>query len=82
MMPFMDEKAIRTWKLQSKKTKNNGQRISAQPANIITGKLKQYQLVGLEWLVDRHNNFVPGILADEMVINPFLFFFTVFSSVR
>ena len=30
------------------------------------GKLKEYQLRGLEWLVSLYNNNLNGILADEM----------------
>ncbi|PXF49007.1 Transcription regulatory protein SNF2 [Gracilariopsis chorda] len=37
-----------------------------QPACLLGGKLKQYQLEGLEWLVSLYNNNLNGILADEM----------------
>jgi ATP-dependent helicase STH1/SNF2 len=30
------------------------------------GKLKSYQLIGLQWLVSLYNNNLNGILADEM----------------
>jgi len=33
---------------------------------IVGGKLKQYQLVGVQWLVSLYNNKLNGILADEM----------------
>lgn len=37
-----------------------------QPTCLLGGKLKQYQLEGLEWLVSLYNNNLNGILADEM----------------
>lgn len=37
-----------------------------QPKCLIGGKLKPYQLEGLEWLVSLYNNNLNGILADEM----------------
>jgi len=38
-----------------------------QPQEIVGGTLKKYQLVGLKWLIERHDRFMPGILGDEMV---------------
>jgi len=38
----------------------------AQPELIVGGKLKHYQLEGLEWLVSLYENGLNGILADEM----------------
>jgi len=40
--------------------------IKEQPSCLIGGKLKGYQISGLEWLVSLHNNNLNGILADEM----------------
>eukprot|EP00096_Caligus_rogercresseyi_P008161 TRINITY_DN2655_c1_g3_i1.p1 TRINITY_DN2655_c1_g3~~TRINITY_DN2655_c1_g3_i1.p1 ORF type:complete len:1292 (-),score=611.11 TRINITY_DN2655_c1_g3_i1:163-4038(-) len=40
--------------------------ITEQPKILIGGKLKEYQLKGLEWLVSLYNNNLNGILADEM----------------
>lgn len=37
-----------------------------QPPSLVGGKLKHYQLEGLEWLVSLYNNNLNGILADEM----------------
>ncbi len=37
-----------------------------QPKTLIGGKLKPYQIEGLEWLVSLFNNNLNGILADEM----------------
>ena len=37
-----------------------------QPALLIGGTLKGYQIEGLEWLVSLYNNNLNGILADEM----------------
>nr|CAB3266379.1 probable global transcription activator SNF2L2 [Phallusia mammillata] len=40
--------------------------ITEQPKMLTNGKLKEYQLKGLEWLVSLYNNNLNGILADEM----------------
>lgn len=40
--------------------------VEEQPSILIGGKLKEYQLKGLEWLVSLYNNRLNGILADEM----------------
>ena len=37
-----------------------------QPKCLVGGRLKEYQLAGLTWLVSLHNNRLNGILADEM----------------
>lgn len=38
----------------------------SQPSILIGGKLKPYQIDGLEWMVSLYNNGLNGILADEM----------------
>jgi ATP-dependent helicase STH1/SNF2 len=43
------------------------ERVSKQPAMLIGGYLKDYQLKGLQWMVSLYNNRLNGILADEMV---------------
>jgi SNF2 family DNA or RNA helicase len=40
--------------------------IKEQPKLLSGGTLKEYQLVGLQWLVSLYNNRLNGILADEM----------------
>eukprot|EP00656_Telonema_subtile_P037385 TRINITY_DN4159_c0_g1_i2.p1 TRINITY_DN4159_c0_g1~~TRINITY_DN4159_c0_g1_i2.p1 ORF type:complete len:1134 (-),score=426.22 TRINITY_DN4159_c0_g1_i2:94-3495(-) len=40
--------------------------ITAQPTILVGGKLKEYQLQGLKWMVSLYNNNLNGILADEM----------------
>lgn len=42
------------------------EKIDVMPSILIGGKLKQYQIEGLEWLVSLYNNHLNGILADEM----------------
>ncbi|KAH9921336.1 SNF2 family N-terminal domain-containing protein [Fomitopsis serialis] len=42
------------------------ERITKQPAMLIGGTLKDYQLKGLQWMVSLYNNKLNGILADEM----------------
>lgn len=43
------------------------EKITTQPSILIGGKLKDYQLKGLQWMVSLYNNRLNGILADEMV---------------
>ncbi|KAF8401562.1 hypothetical protein HHK36_012504 [Tetracentron sinense] len=40
--------------------------IVEQPASLQGGKLREYQMNGLRWLVSLYNNHLNGILADEM----------------
>lgn len=40
--------------------------IIKQPSLLVGGRLKDYQLKGLHWLVSLYNNHLNGILADEM----------------
>lgn len=40
--------------------------VDAQPAMLTGGKLKDYQLKGLQWMISLYNNNLNGILADEM----------------
>ncbi|PVU85786.1 hypothetical protein BB560_006905 [Smittium megazygosporum] len=42
------------------------EKITEQPGMLVGGKLKDYQLRGLEWMVSLYNNRLNGILADEM----------------
>lgn len=43
------------------------EKITRQPALLIGGTLKDYQIKGLQWMVSLYNNKLNGILADEMV---------------
>jgi ATP-dependent helicase STH1/SNF2 len=43
------------------------EKITAQPSLLAGGDLKDYQLLGLQWLVTLYNKGFHGILADEMV---------------
>ncbi|XP_050373563.1 chromatin structure-remodeling complex protein SYD [Argentina anserina] len=40
--------------------------IAEQPSYLQGGKLREYQMNGLRWLVSLYNNHLNGILADEM----------------
>ncbi|KAJ3087733.1 hypothetical protein HK102_010398 [Quaeritorhiza haematococci] len=40
--------------------------ITEQPSILVGGKLKEYQIKGLQWMVSLYNNKLNGILADEM----------------
>ena len=42
------------------------EKVTEQPAILQGGKLKEYQLKGLQWMVSLYNNRLNGILADEM----------------
>lgn len=42
------------------------EKVEKQPSILVGGKLKEYQLRGLEWMVSLYNNHLNGILADEM----------------
>ncbi|KAJ7102506.1 SNF2-family ATP dependent chromatin remodeling factor snf21 [Mycena belliarum] len=42
------------------------ERITRQPALLVGGTLKEYQIKGLQWMVSLYNNRLNGILADEM----------------
>ena len=42
------------------------EKVTAQPAILVGGKLKDYQIKGLQWMVSLYNNRLNGILADEM----------------
>lgn len=44
-----------------------GHRLQVQPSIIAHGKLRDYQLQGLNWLIHLYDNGINGILADEMV---------------
>ncbi|KAI8802971.1 SNF2-family ATP dependent chromatin remodeling factor snf21 [Cladochytrium replicatum] len=40
--------------------------ITEQPRMLVGGKLKDYQVKGLQWMISLYNNRLNGILADEM----------------
>ncbi|KAF7120098.1 hypothetical protein RHSIM_Rhsim13G0223800 [Rhododendron simsii] len=40
--------------------------IMEQPSCLVGGKLREYQMNGLRWLLSLYNNHLNGILADEM----------------
>lgn len=42
------------------------EKVEAQPSILVGGRLKEYQMIGLQWLVSLYNNHLNGILADEM----------------
>ncbi|XP_078440360.1 transcription regulatory protein SNF2 isoform X2 [Wolffia australiana] len=42
------------------------ERVFRQPSNLRAGTLRDYQLVGLQWMLSLYNNKLNGILADEM----------------
>ena len=48
------------------KDEYGGTRLTAQPKCIAFGKMRAYQLEGLNWLIKLHEQGINGILADEM----------------
>lgn len=56
-----DEEILREEKKQSKTMI-----LTESPTYIKNGKLRDYQLQGLNWLISLYNNGINGILADEM----------------
>ncbi|KAH9316496.1 hypothetical protein KI387_025123, partial [Taxus chinensis] len=42
------------------------EKIMSQPSMLQAGTLRDYQLVGLQWMLSLYNNNLNGILADEM----------------
>lgn len=40
--------------------------VEEQPRMLVGGRLKEYQMKGLQWMVSLYNNHLNGILADEM----------------
>jgi hypothetical protein len=44
-----------------------GHRLTVQPSIIKFGKMREYQIQGLNWLIHLYDNGINGILADEMV---------------
>lgn len=40
--------------------------VTEQPSILVGGKLKDYQIKGLQWMISLYNNRLNGILADEM----------------
>eukprot|EP00898_Chlorokybus_atmophyticus_P006003 jgi/Chlat1/6403/Chrsp45S05917 len=43
-----------------------GTRLTVQPSCIKGGKMREYQIAGLNWLIRLYENGINGILADEM----------------
>ncbi|RYE98986.1 MAG: hypothetical protein EOO41_01685 [Methanobacteriota archaeon] len=41
-------------------------RLTSQPTIIAHGTMREYQLEGLNWMINLHDNSISGILADEM----------------
>lgn len=47
-------------------------RLLFQPSILTGGKLTEYQINGLNWLINLYETGLNGILADEMVFNVFI----------
>ena len=41
-------------------------KLTKQPSIIVGGTMRDYQLEGLNWMINLHDNGISGILADEM----------------
>lgn len=44
--------------------------VQADPIDVKGGKMRDYQVQGLNWMASLHHNGINGILADEMVSLP------------
>ena len=55
-----------TSKIYYKITHSIQEEIKDQPSILTGGKLKSYQMFGLNWMISLYNNNLNGILADEM----------------
>lgn len=55
-----------TSKIYYKITHSIQEEIKEQPSLLTGGKLKSYQMFGLNWMISLYNNNLNGILADEM----------------
>ncbi|KAI9305256.1 SNF2 family N-terminal domain-containing protein [Cunninghamella echinulata] len=66
----LDEEALLTDKRGSQsdyfRMAHRVQETVYQPSIMVGGKLKDYQIKGLQWMVSLYNNRLNGILADEM----------------
>lgn len=41
-------------------------RFEESPSYIVNGEMRDYQIRGLNWMIDLYENGINGILADEM----------------
>ena len=51
---------------EGKSAATGGARLTVQPKCIAHGKMRSYQLDGLNWMIKLHEHGINGILADEM----------------
>jgi ATP-dependent helicase STH1/SNF2 len=58
---------IRGWIIIYAVAHRISEKVTRQPNILVGGKLKGYQVKGLQWMVSLYNNRLNGILADEMV---------------
>jgi len=57
-------------------------RFTESPSYVKGGKMRAYQVAGLNWLIDLFEHHVNGILADEMVLRSLHKSFLTFSFCR
>jgi SWI/SNF-related matrix-associated actin-dependent regulator of chromatin subfamily A member 5 len=67
-------------------------RLTTQPSILKGGQLKEFQIIGLNWLISLYENGINGILADEMglgktiqtiaLIGFFFFLFNAFLRIK
>eukprot|EP01018_Ginkgo_biloba_P028641 Gb_26709 [translate_table: standard] len=63
MSPFRDNVSVKGYYNLAHAV---NERITRQPSMLAAGTLRDYQLVGLQWMLSLYNNKLNGILADEM----------------
>lgn len=61
-----DEMMLKAAGTEEGKEKEESTRLTKQPACIAHGKMRDYQLEGLNWMIKLNENGINGILADEM----------------
>ena len=61
-----DEALLRAATTGDAASASEGTRLTVQPPCIAFGKMRAYQLEGLNWLIKLHEQGINGILADEM----------------
>lgn len=62
----MTDQAVFAEALQPKGITLNASAVRTNVPFLLKNELREYQHIGLDWLVTLHNNRINGILADEM----------------
>jgi SNF2 family DNA or RNA helicase len=68
LAPFMNDKTLRQWSQVNTagKSKHHQRDIFVQPERVAGGEMRDYQLVGLNFMLNMHQQNLGMILGDEM----------------